>query len=213
MTDSRPAPPSASGFELAGGALCLDFANTLEHRLGGGRESLRSYSDLLAFGVQTGSLAAADAEGLARRARRRPGPAAGALDRAIAAREDLYRIFSALAAGARPAPAELRGLNRALPAALARLRLVADGERIGWTWSGPADAFDRPLWPVLRSAAELLTSDDRERVRECDSRTCSWLFLDCSRNRSRRWCDMKTCGNRAKARRHYRRRRGLRGAG
>lgn len=68
------------------------------------------------------------------------------------------------------------------------------------------------LWPVARSAAELLTSPDAQRVRECALRSCSWLFVDRSRNRRRRWCDMKTCGNRAKARRHYRRKQKSRAA-
>lgn len=213
VSAAPPDPRPESSFELSGGALCLDFANTLEDRLGDARERLRAYPDLLEFAVQTGSLEPETAESLARRGRRRPARAAEALRRAISLRETLFRIFAALAAGGPPPPAELRRLNRALPGALARLTLVGHGDRIEWAWTGPAEALDRPLWPVLRSAAELLTSDDRERVRECDSRTCSWLFLDCSRNRSRRWCDMKTCGNRAKARRHYRRRRGLRGAG
>jgi predicted RNA-binding Zn ribbon-like protein len=70
----------------------------------------------------------------------------------------------------------------------------------------PEDAMAAPLWPILWSAAELLTSDEREQVRECAGSACTWLFLDRSRNRSRRWCSMQTCGNRAKARRHYGRR-------
>src|SRR5690606_34555848 len=74
----------------------------------------------------------------------------------------------------------------------------------GWPES---NALDQVLWPVAVSAAELLTSADRERVKECAADTCNWLFLDMSRNRSRRWCDMKECGNRAKARRFYKRQR------
>jgi predicted RNA-binding Zn ribbon-like protein len=63
--------------------------------------------------------------------------------------------------------------------------------------------LDRVLWPAVVSAAELLTSDDLGRVRECASERCAWLFLDRSKNQSRRWCDMTVCGNRSKARRHY----------
>jgi predicted RNA-binding Zn ribbon-like protein len=84
----------------------------------------------------------------------------------------------------------------------------AGGERWRWRWAGDAEsepALDRVLWPVARSAAELLTSDDLAAVRECAAPDCRWLFLDRSRNRSRRWCAMATCGNRSKARRHYRR--------
>jgi predicted RNA-binding Zn ribbon-like protein len=59
------------------------------------------------------------------------------------------------------------------------------------------------LWPIAQSAADLMTSDKRNSVRQCGADDCAWLFLDESRNHSRRWCDMKTCGNRQKARRHY----------
>src|SRR5207302_22567 len=65
------------------------------------------------------------------------------------------------------------------------------------------ETLDRMLWPVIRSAADLLVSGEAQRVRRCASETCDWLFLDTSRNHSRRWCDMSGCGNRAKARRHY----------
>src|ERR671930_579256 len=72
--------------------------------------------------------------------------------------------------------------------------------------NGFAWVADDVLAPVVWSAAELLTSGPLERVRECPGDdTCGWLFLDTSRNGSRRWCDMRTCGNRAKARRYYRR--------
>lgn len=77
-----------------------------------------------------------------------------------------------------------------------------------WGWDDAAPALDRPLWPVARSLAELLTSDELPRVRECAADNCAWLFIDTSKNRSRRWCDMAVCGNRAKARRHYARARG-----
>jgi predicted RNA-binding Zn ribbon-like protein len=87
-----------------------------------------------------------------------------------------------------------------------QLEIRKEEAGFGWAWGGPAQALDRPLWPIARSAAELLTSDDLGCIRECASETCSWLFMDCSRNQRRRWCDMSTCGNRAKARRHYRRR-------
>ena len=75
-----------------------------------------------------------------------------------------------------------------------------------WAWND-SDAPTSPLWPVLRSAADLLTSDELRLLRECAAETCTWLFLDRSRNHSRRWCAMQVCGHRAKARRHYRRKR------
>ncbi|MBI4413448.1 MAG: CGNR zinc finger domain-containing protein, partial [candidate division NC10 bacterium] len=76
-----------------------------------------------------------------------------------------------------------------------------------WRWTGDGQRLDRMLWAVTRSAADLLTSGELAAVRECEAETCAWLFMDRSRNRSRRWCDMKACGNRAKARRHYERKK------
>ena len=193
-------------FELSGGALCLDFANTWGDRERPEEDKLRDYPDLLAFARQTGMLTAAEAARLAGRAGREPREAAAALARAVELRETLYRIFSSAAIGRGPEAADLERLNAALPEALSHLRLEPRGTELIWTWAASDDPLEAPLWPVVRSAAELLTSEERRRVRECGGGACTWLFLDHSRNRSRRWCSMETCGNRAKARRHYRRR-------
>jgi predicted RNA-binding Zn ribbon-like protein len=123
-------------------------------------------------------------------------------------REALYRIFSAPVEGAHAEPADLARLNDELALALARAR-VAPGEvaagAFAWTWDASPDArsaLDAPLWPLARSAAELLTSPERALVKRCAGDPCLWLFLDRTKNHARRWCDMKVCGNRAKARRH-----------
>jgi len=193
-------------FDLSGGALCLDFANTWSDRDRPETDHLRAYADLLAFARQTGLLSGAEASRLAGRAEEEPQAAAAALALGRGLREDLYRIFSAAAASSAPAEEDLERLNEALPRAFSRLRLQCRGDELVWTWAAPEDLLETPLWPVLRSAAELLTSEERKLVRECAGTSCTWLFLDHSRNRSRRWCSMETCGNRAKAQRHYRRR-------
>jgi predicted RNA-binding Zn ribbon-like protein len=195
-------------FELTGGSPCLDLANTLEGRpQPRPRELIRAYADLLAWGEQAGLLTHAHARRLRGKARERPREAEAARKRALALREALFSIFSAVADGSGPPPRPLASLNLALPEAMSHLRLTPQGRTFAWGWSKEAD-WDRPLWPVIRSAGELLTSDARERVRRCAAPDCDWLFLDASRNRSRRWCDMAVCGNRAKARQHYRRQRG-----
>jgi predicted RNA-binding Zn ribbon-like protein len=193
-------------FELSGGALCLDFANTWSDRGRPESDHLESYADLLAFGRQAGLLSGAEEARLAGRAREDPAAEEAAVAGGRGLREDLYRIFSALAAGQTADNADVERLNAALPAALSRLRLRAEGDELVWEWAAPDGSLEAPLWPVLRSAAELLTSEERKQVRECAGSSCTWLFLDRSRNRSRRWCSMETCGNRAKAQRHYRRR-------
>jgi predicted RNA-binding Zn ribbon-like protein len=200
---------ASPAFDLSGGALCLDFANTWSDRGRPETEQLGSYRDLLAFAAQAGLMAEEEATRMAARAEKEPRPAAAALALARARRENLYRILSAVAAGREPAAADLERLNAALPEALSRLRLERRGSGFVWTWAAaeaPATPLAAPLWPILRSAAELLTSGERQQVRECGGSACTWLFLDRSRNRSRRWCSMETCGNRAKAQRHYRRR-------
>jgi predicted RNA-binding Zn ribbon-like protein len=198
---------AGSRFELSGGSPCLDLANTLEARpTPRPRELLRTYADLVAWAEEAGLLTHREGPGLRARAKRRPREAEEARRHALLLRESLFSIFSAVAAGAAPPAPALASLNLALPRALGRLRLVPRGRALSWGWSGERD-WDRPLWGVIQSAADLLTSPLRERVRECAGPDCAWLFLDASKNRSRRWCDMTVCGNRAKARRYYRRRR------
>jgi predicted RNA-binding Zn ribbon-like protein len=204
MTKAQTTPVEHT-FEMSGGALCLDFANTVGDRPSSTNEHLMSYTDLLAWGRQAGVVDTALAGRLERRAERHKGEAIRVFDEAVDLRERLYRIFSALAAGSRPAPRDLDALNQSLTRVFP-YRAVVEGENgFEWRWSGPPGALDRMLWTVLQSAAELLTSNEIHQVRECNSDRCTWLFVDRSRTHRRRWCDMKTCGNRAKARRHYQR--------
>lgn len=194
-------------FDLSGGQLALDFVNTVggmrPHRA---REHLNRYQDLLAFALQTGTVSADQARRIAEEAVRRPAEAEAALEEARAIREALHRVFAAGAEGRRPAAPDLTFLNGALSRALSHRRL-ADGEGCcALGWDGAA-ALDAPWWPVVASAADLLASAaDLARVRVCgmsEAGECGWLFVDRTKARTRRWCSMKDCGNRAKARRHY----------
>ena len=200
---------TASNIELVGGRLCLDFANTVSTRIEGhGREYLSDYGQLMAWSQHTRILTDAEAEVLLDGAASRPDLAAAALERAIALRETIYRIFSATADGREVEEVDLSTLNRALHDALARLEIVQTADTFHWSWVVGPDDLDYMLWPVVRSAADLLTSDDLRRVRGCVREGCDWLFVDLSKNHSRRWCSMNTCGSRVKARRYYQRKRG-----
>jgi len=201
------ATPKSPDFEMTGGALCLDFANTLGDRPRSTEEHLGGYDDLLRFSRQAGVLPTADLDELERLAEKHSRSARTACKRAIEIRETLYRIFGRLAGGEAPEGEDIQLLNSALHRTLRQLEVRAQHRAFEWAWGGPAEALDRPLWPIVRSAAEMLTSEEVNSIRECASETCSWLFVDRSRTRRRRWCDMATCGNRAKARRHYQRRR------
>ncbi len=89
--------------------------------------------------------------------------------------------------------------------ALSRLEIRPSADRFEWAWALDANDLDRMLWPIVRSAAEMLTSGDLGRVRQCAREGCDWLFVDASKNHSRRWCSMNMCGSRVKARRYYQR--------
>ncbi|HLJ61609.1 MAG TPA: ABATE domain-containing protein [bacterium] len=195
-------------FDLSGGSLCLNFVDTVSGSRARPTERLRSYEDLVSWGRQSGAITYDVADRLAQAAERRPRDAGGVLAEALRLREALFRIFSASVEDLRaPERVDVELLNSALSEALQHHRIVKTPEGFAWAWADDRDALERIVWPVVHSAADLLTSPDLRRVRRCAGADCDWLFMDLSRNRTRRWCDMKGCGNRAKARRYYERHR------
>jgi predicted RNA-binding Zn ribbon-like protein len=211
VTTKADAPPA-----LVGGHAALDFANTAAwHASDAPRESLTTYGQFLWWAEHAGVLAAAERARLAGAADRAPAAAARVLRRALALREAFYRAAAASAAGRVAADDDLRAVHAARVDALAHAALrPAAGVGAGYvvTWpvesAGAPDArLEVPLWRLAHAAAELLTSGDVGRLRECEGHPCGWLFLDRSRNRSRRWCASADCGNRARVRRHLDRRR------
>jgi predicted RNA-binding Zn ribbon-like protein len=193
-------------FRLIGGHLCLDFVNTM-HNYGGNppRDELASYAVLVAWSQQVGIVRDSQAQHLLREAARRAMEADNTLNRAKGLRDALYSVFSAIAADRAVQSSDLSVLKEALSGALKHLQIMSTPQGFAWDWIGTEGTLEWVLWPLAQSAVELLTSVDLKLVRECAGDDCSWLFLDTSRNHRRRWCDMKDCGNRAKARRHYER--------
>lgn len=191
-------------FRFIGGWLCLDFANTADGDVNAEwTERLDNYAHLVAWAQQASLLDDLTTARLVQQAAQQPEAAAAALEQARHIRQTIYRIFSAVAAQRAPEAVELAAFNTALADTMAHMQVQPQEDNFTWAWVG--DNLERPLWPVVWSAAELLLSPEYHQVRECGGRDCSWLFLDTSRNHSRRWCDMKSCGNREKARSHYRR--------
>ena len=188
-------------FDLCGGHVALDFANTVSDRPSFEPiERLRDYEDLVRFAVQTGITTKTAARSLLRTAESDPASAERALAAARTLREALYDLFFAQAAGKTSKARDVEIVD----AAWHRLSLDSD---FHWTWIDGPEALDSMLGPIVESAVALLTAGPRDRVRTCESDTCQWVFLDTSKNRSRRWCDMKQCGNREKARRFQERAR------
>jgi predicted RNA-binding Zn ribbon-like protein len=204
----RDIPRADHDFEFVGGSVALDFANTL-----GGmhtaptHEHLVEYKDLVEFGHSAATLSRPEARRLVEEAARQPARAAAVLRRAIALREAIWRVFDAFAKSARADAADLTTIQEEELTALKHARFEQSGSDVAYEWSDEL-TLDRPLWDIARAAGELLRSKgDLARVRECGSDTCEWLFIDRSRNHSRRWCDMNDCGNTAKVRRYRQRQR------
>jgi predicted RNA-binding Zn ribbon-like protein len=195
-----------SVFDFPGGALCLDLANTWGNRSDAANDTLGGYDDLLAWAREAGVVDEDDHRQLEAVLERKRREAIEVFESAVVVREAVYRVCSAVAAGRTPDQADVATLNKALET-MPRQRLCCGGECCEWERPVTNTDLRMVLWPVVQSAAELLTSPDAARIRECDAPDCNWLFLDHSRGGRRRWCDMGTCGNRAKARRYYERHR------
>ena len=190
-------------FDLSGGQVALDFANTVSYRFEQGIERLPNFRELVRFGTSTGVLSSSAMARLNVKAVQSPELAERALQEAIHLRETLFAIFQTIAEGRRVPAKALARLNIAAQSCADHGRLVEVGERFEWQWEGMDVYLDSVLWPVTRAAVDLLVSEELKNLRICASDKCGWLFLDKTKNHRRRWCDMKTCGNRFKARRHY----------
>jgi predicted RNA-binding Zn ribbon-like protein len=196
---------------LLGGHPALDFVNTLDWRArakadGGPEEMLVSYAALLACIRRLGLIGTGTLAELERQARRRPKEAETVLAEALALREALHGLAQAMRLGKAARAADLAVLNRVLlryPEG--RVIAAAEGGRLGWKAHGDGLELGSPLGAIARMGADLLVTAEPNSIRCCAGPDCGWLFQDTSPNKRRRWCSMESCGNRAKARRHYER--------
>jgi len=198
MTEVR----DAEIHHLYGGILCLDFTNTLYGHANPIHEYLFDYRDVVLWSRHVGILDQDKAESLLSEWEQVPARFEAVFRWTIQLRETLHRIFASLAHDEYPQSDDITRLHQAWLENEAHSRLVQteSGFRLEWE---EGDAADSMLWPITRSAVELLTSDELNRVKQCGR--CDWLFLDKSRNQRRRWCSMSACGNRAKMARRYER--------
>jgi len=180
---------------FAGGLKCLDFCNTFDHlHPSPAYDFLPDRATLLQWGQAAGILPPGFQDN--------PVADGQFFTRALEARALIFHLFIPFVRSGMPAEADVALFNTFLQDVSTRLEVVstANGYELACR---AADPLERILCEVMRSAADLLISNQLERVRQCEE--CGWLFYDSTRNRSRRWCDMKLCGNKAKARRHYER--------
>jgi len=193
-------------FQLVAGHVALDFANTLDFRFDPSRtvDLLPSYDRFVDFALQSGLITPAHAA----RLRKQSGDSSrrAALKSAIEIREALELLFRSVVSGKAPGKASLEVLNRFLARSKEHESLVWRNSEFVREYGDLSERPDGPIWPLLDAAIELLTSPARSRIRECKEPSCKWLFLDHSKNLSRRWCDMRICGNRTKVRKFRERR-------
>jgi predicted RNA-binding Zn ribbon-like protein len=193
-------------FELIAGHPALDLVNTLDWRFreSGSEELLETYSDLLRFAAQSGLLSA-------RQARQLRDTSASAGSRVLAAtrelREAIAEVLYGRLDGHKPSSMPIKTLERLFKTAREGQKLVWSGPRFKWDWAELEASPEFPLWLLSRSASGLMLSENMANVRACDNLECRWLFLDTSKSHRRRWCDMRICGNRMKARRFKAQRR------
>jgi predicted RNA-binding Zn ribbon-like protein len=196
-----PSGLEARTFELIAGDAALDLVNTLDWRFrdSGTEELIGGYDDVAGFTEQTGRLSAKQAKALRR------GTSTYAGNRVVGEvrelREALADLLYSGLDGMNSSGASIKTLERFFQQAREQTKLVRDGARLRWEWAGAETKAEFPLWLLARAASRLMLSENVQKVRACDNPACRWLFLDTSKNHTRRWCDMKICGNRMKARR------------
>lgn len=213
----RPAPRSLSlapdtPFKLVGGDLSLDFVNTTDWtRRGPAEDLLTDYDRVLEWAEVAGAITGAQAARLRARAAKSPDAAQRALDSARRVRWVLHCLFDSLIAGKR-SPDVLEQFNALLVAMYQRLVLAwprdgaahpadAGAPALQWGWRDLDEHLESVLWPVVRAAAALISSEEAAKLRVCGGPDCGWMYVDRSRNGLRRWCEMSVCGTREKSRR------------
>jgi predicted RNA-binding Zn ribbon-like protein len=188
------------GFKLVGGHPALDFVNTLGGAGAGTDEFLQSYGDLVAWAQQSALVDGRWGQRLRASARADAGGAATTLKEARRLRAHLDAVLRAHIGARDPDAADLDAIRVAYNAALAHGRLAADPPHYRWDWRTSDPVPASVLWPIAREIADLLTYTDLRTLKTCAA--CRWLYLDITRNHSRRWCTPDDCGVRARMRRY-----------
>jgi predicted RNA-binding Zn ribbon-like protein len=196
-----PSAAQERSFELVAGHPALDLVNTLDWRFrdNGPEELLASYDDLLGFARQSGLLTAKQLRAILRNSSQTA--AADALVSCRLLREAAAAIFYAAVDSRTPPASQIKIIEDCFKQARERQDLAWSDSRLDWEWPASECGPNLPVWMLSISAARLMLSDKMRLLRACEKRDCRWLFLDTSKNHTRRWCDMKICGNRMKARR------------
>jgi predicted RNA-binding Zn ribbon-like protein len=195
-------PSRAASLPLVGSDLALDFTNTSSGRASAfHQEHFTRADDIIGWASLARILTPSDGSRL-RSAVQDDRLAAQLLERTLALRETLYAIGAALAQRQSPGPCEVKELTRVHAECVGRAQLVAHNSAFVWAWDPQEAPVETVLGPITLSALALLTNADLSRIKQCGGDHCGWLFFDTTKNKSRRWCEMEVCGNRAKQKRY-----------
>ncbi|MBD1382209.1 CGNR zinc finger domain-containing protein [Metabacillus arenae] len=199
MSESNP-------YMMVGERLCMDYINTVSWRESAQKRSdwFTSYAKLVDWSIHADVLTERQAQELIIKAEEKPAESAHVLNQAIELREVMYRIFRTISMEQEPLQEEIELFNVFVRQYYQLLQLSQEKDHFLLEFKCSKNPLEGMLPPILQSAVDLLVSkSDFKRVKRCEGDLCGWLFFDTSRNRSRRWCSMADCGNRAKARRFY----------
>lgn len=189
----------AGSLTLVAGDLALNFANTESGRGGGHHlNHLKSAQDVLIWAQHAHVITTAAAQQGYRLVEDRRAVAEKIFQGAVSLRSAIYDINSAFVAGRKPDETSLKVLAGRHCETLGSAKLVRQGARYAWAWSCDDDLAAAVLGPIAKAAVNLLTRQDRSRIKQCAGNHCGWLFFDATKNNSRCWCDMSVCGNRSK---------------
>jgi predicted RNA-binding Zn ribbon-like protein len=193
--------------DLKSGHPALEFTNTVSnHASEHPGEALFKYEDLLAWAKRVGWLPGKQVEELTHKAVSHPKEAMVVFVKSLELREAIYRIFVAQTKDKSPTEDDLATLNAVLAQLTSGAQVVHQASGFEWQWNFDETALEAPLRMIALSAVNLMTSEHLQWVGQCaDEDGCGWLFVDTSKNHSRRWCDINDCGNRAKQRRYQKR--------
>ncbi|MFS0674891.1 CGNR zinc finger domain-containing protein [Ornithinibacillus sp. 179-J 7C1 HS] len=195
-----------NAYMMVGERMCMDFINTVSWRESDEkrRDWFTSYDKLVDWCIHAEVLTGQQARTILLNAKEKPSEAGEVLKQAIEMREVMYRIFKSIPKEISPNPLDLERFNDFVSHFYQALQVIHENHHYTLKFKHTERNLDIMLPPILQSAVDLLVSkNDLGRVKQCEGDACGWLFFDTSRNRSRRWCSMADCGNRAKARRFY----------
>jgi len=187
-------------YAFIGNNLSLDFVNTVGYISSENPiENLNSFSDLIEWSKQGKLISDDEAIVIFTKAKKNILESEKVFRRVLRLRKSVYDIFRSVISGEEISDEDLTILNRELSLAMSKAEIFSREGELIWDWKN--DGIERILFLITRIAAQLLTSSDLEKLKCCSGENCGWLFYDTSKNKRRQWCDMRDCGNLAKARR------------